>query len=104
MEFDKNGKVPAPFWMFCLELSKLTGINIHVIKSLKLVSELWGDRLINGTYKVLIKDIKKDLKDSDDNGSYYELGITLAQLKHDKLVNEAIEKIEDFIDEHFVQD
>ena len=42
MEFNKNGKVPAPFWMFVLELSKLTGANINILKSLKVVTELWG--------------------------------------------------------------
>ena len=89
--------------MFVLELSKLTGTNINILKSLKVVTELWGDRLINGTYKVLVKDIKKDIKDSD-TGGYYELGITLSQLNHDEVVHEGIKKIEDIIEEHFVKD
>ena len=102
MEFNKNGRVPAPFWMFVLEVAKYTGVNVNVIKSLKVVSELWEDRLINGSYKVLVKDIKKDINDSD-TGVYYELGSILSQLIHDELVKEGIKKIEKIIEEHFVK-
>ena len=37
MEFtkSKNKRVPAPYWMFILELSKYTNTNPHVLKSLK---------------------------------------------------------------------
>ena len=110
MEFNKNNvKVPKPFWMFCLELSNLTGRNIHVIKTLKLVTELWSDRLVNGTYKVVVKDLKvelKTLKDSenDDINAYYDLGITLKQLMHDEIINDGIKQIEDIFNEHFIQE
>ena len=106
MEFNKKKvKVPKPFWMFCLEIENLTGWNVQLIKSLILVSELWSDRLVNGTYKVLVKDLKTDLKDLKDHESaYYEIGITLKQLKHDEIVKDGIEKIEDFLNEHFIED
>ena len=106
MEFNKNNvRVPKPFCMFCLEIQNLTGRNVHFIKSLKIVSELWSDRLVNGTYKVLVKDLKTDLKDLKDHESaYYEIGITLKQLKHDEIVKDGIEKIEDFFNEHFIED
>ena len=63
MKFDKNNvNVPKPFWMFCLEIANLTGRNIQIVKSMKKVSELQTNRLVNGTYKVLVKDLKIDLK------------------------------------------
>ena len=62
-----------------------------------------GDRLINGTYKVLVKDIKKDINDSD-TGVYYELGAIISQLIHDELVKEGVKKIEKIIEEHFIKD
>ena len=103
MEFNKNNvRVPKPFCMFCLEIQNQTGRNVHLIKSLKIVSELWSDRLVNGTYKVLVKDLKAILKDHES--AHYEIGITLKQLKHDEIVKDGIEKIEDFFNEHFIQD
>ena len=106
MEFNKNNtKVPNPFWLFCIEIENITGRNIEIIKSLTLVSDLWKDRLVNGTYKVMVKDIKNDLNNLSDNESaYYEVGITLKQLRHDEAVKDGIEKILDFFDEHFIKD
>ena len=107
MEFSKNNtNVPKPFWMFCLELAKFTGQNVHIIKALKIVSEIWKDRLVNGTYKVLVKDLKNDLKEIKDGEDgvkgFYDMGITLKQLMCDDIVNEAVTKIEHFFKEHFI--
>ena len=91
MEFtkSKNKRVPAPYWMFISELSKYTNTNPHVLKSLKLVMELWTDRLVNGTYKVIVKDIKKDLEEFEIGR--YQMSVTLlSQLMHDDVINENI--------------
>lgn len=101
MEFNKNDKVPAPFWLFVLELSKLTGVNTHILKNLKIVTELWGDRLVHGSYKVIVKDIKKDISDYE-TGVCYDLGTILTQLIHDDIVKEGVTKIEKIMEEHFI--
>ena len=48
-----------------------------------------------------MRNIKKYLNDSGT--SYYEVGLTLNQLKTDNEVAEGLLKINDFIKEHFTE-
>ena len=104
MEFSKNRNVPAPFWLFILELANMTKGNTTILKNLKIVTELWEDRLIKGSYKVIVKDIKNDLKNNDDTNVYYELGTILSQLIHDDIVKDGITKINQILEEHFIKE
>ena len=100
MEFKSGKYVPSPYRLFVIELSKHYGRHEQVIHALKKVSELWEDSLVSRTYKTLIKNINKDLLNGDSS-YYYELGLTLFQLKLDDDIHKIILKIDEFIEKHF---
>ena len=101
MEFKKGCKVISPFWLYVIELSKFTNSYTHALIALKIVTEIWKDRLVKGTYTTLIKNIKDNLITNET--AYYEVGITLNQLKHDPDVAEGLTKLKDIIKEYFTE-
>ena len=99
MEFSCGKDVPAPYWLFIKELSSHFNRHDQVLHVLKLTSQLWTDRLVNGTYKGLVRNIKKDLL--QETACYYDLGVTLDQLKGDSVISILLDEIKEFISSHF---